>query len=190
MPHEQGFSAPYDVSIIAPYKGEVTDRCTVNGNAFFPQKGIFWIRKTYILYMYHQKVLLMSFPMNGHASIYRQLQIFWAISVSCPWWQKSPSVLKELKDSHRFYEQSVPWRQHKSCENAPTSAPRAMSTSVLIKNSMHDKMIIFSVIHIFIPWISLPINNHNTWQSGYDCSKSALSTMFAELLCICGINCE
>jgi hypothetical protein len=31
---------------------------------------------------YHQKVLLKSFPMNGHVSIFRQSKNFWAISMS------------------------------------------------------------------------------------------------------------
>jgi hypothetical protein len=31
-------------------------------------------------------MLLKSFPMNGNASGFRQSYIFWAISVSRPWW--------------------------------------------------------------------------------------------------------
>jgi hypothetical protein len=41
----------------------------------------------------HQKVLLKIFPMNGHVSMFRQsFKFLGADSVSCPWWQKSPSV--------------------------------------------------------------------------------------------------
>jgi hypothetical protein len=52
---------------------------------------------------YHQKVVLESFPMNGHVRMLRQSLSFLAISVSRPWWQKSPSVLKEYKVSYVYF---------------------------------------------------------------------------------------
>jgi hypothetical protein len=59
---------------------------------FYP--GNCWIEK---LMVPSQKVLLESFPVNGHVSRFRQSYFLGAISVSRPWWQKSPSVLKKLR---------------------------------------------------------------------------------------------
>jgi hypothetical protein len=33
--------------------------------------------------------------MNGHVSRFLQSQMFWPISVSRPWWHKSPSIYLE-----------------------------------------------------------------------------------------------
>jgi hypothetical protein len=59
-----------------------------------------------INWWYHQKVILKSFPMNGHVSMFRHTFNYFTNIISWPWWL--PSVLKGLNGIKQHIVDSVP----------------------------------------------------------------------------------